>query len=679
MHVLIPLMQFLADKGMASGEVMDIFGMTEGTSDVIQEKAAQLKDKMKEKAEDLKDAIQEKTHRGIHRMQGSGEDIDSGIPSKEDVSASVESLKGKLDEAKKQGFRYIEGGDSSQMSEKAIESENKFKDGSGGFREGVFEGIKDRAQGGVSKVKEQLGVNDDIHENARDVAQESINTVKDKASDIHERMGGVAQERMNKVSGIQERAKDAVLEGVSMVKEKASDAKEGANYAVQEGIGKMEEKASDAKERTKDVIQEGIGKMEERAGEVKERAKEAIQEGMSKVKEKASDVKEGTHYVVQEGMNKMQEKASEVKEGTQETIGEMWDNAHGVKEVGGHAHTIKGNGHQHNKVWDLLERAKERFRTRKGENGHENGLVVRVHELCSWVQRGEDESIPPIRRVVEMDYTTTKLDVAALQESYAHLMKSAIASIARSREVFEKAVEVNGRGDWKENYTYFAESAERALKGAEEMFERVVGKLGGIGNVGMTGISSPNPSIGRFVHTIYAKFRPLLRTLYLGVFSATYGMAMWMTFLSGHILSRVLPRQHLGISLEQLSSVYLRLTTCGLMLCASIHALMHSWVGANQSERWQYVNFGVSLVGSIVNTLLIEPKMSKVINEKLKLEKEEGRGQLSTKELDEATRTQFTVIDIKLKSLHRMASGFNLVVLGGLTWHLWYLANRLVL
>ena len=36
MHVLIPLMQFLvADKGMASGEAMDIFGMSEGTSDVI--------------------------------------------------------------------------------------------------------------------------------------------------------------------------------------------------------------------------------------------------------------------------------------------------------------------------------------------------------------------------------------------------------------------------------------------------------------------------------------------------------------------------------------------------------------------------------------------------------------------------------------------------------------------
>ena len=38
MHVLIPLMQFhAADKGMASGEAMDIFGIPEGTSDVIQE------------------------------------------------------------------------------------------------------------------------------------------------------------------------------------------------------------------------------------------------------------------------------------------------------------------------------------------------------------------------------------------------------------------------------------------------------------------------------------------------------------------------------------------------------------------------------------------------------------------------------------------------------------------
>lgn len=63
-----------------------------------------------------------------------------------------------------------------------------------------------------------------------------------------------------------------------------------------------------------------------------------------------------------------------------------------------------------------------------------------------------------------------------------------------------------------------------------------------------------------------------------------------------------------------------------------------------------------------------------VMFERLKFEKEEGRGQSGEEVDDEAVKA----IDVKFKRLHQIASSLNLGVVAGLTWHLWYLANRLI-
>ena len=56
------------DKSMGSGEAMDVFGMHDGTSDVIQEKAAQLKDSIKEKASNVKEGAVDSVQEGIGKM-----------------------------------------------------------------------------------------------------------------------------------------------------------------------------------------------------------------------------------------------------------------------------------------------------------------------------------------------------------------------------------------------------------------------------------------------------------------------------------------------------------------------------------------------------------------------------------------------------------------------------------
>jgi hypothetical protein len=66
-----------------------------------------------------------------------------------------------------------------------------------------------------------------------------------------------------------------------------------------------------------------------------------------------------------------------------------------------------------------------------------------------------------------------------------------------------------------------------------------------------------------------------------------------------------------------------------------------------------------------------------VMFERLKVEKEEGRGlenaasALDAKQLMEDQKKKLAIIDQQFKTLHSYSSALNMISLGGLTCHLW--------
>lgn len=74
-----------------------------------------------------------------------------------------------------------------------------------------------------------------------------------------------------------------------------------------------------------------------------------------------------------------------------------------------------------------------------------------------------------------------------------------------------------------------------------------------------------------------------------------------------------------------------------------------------------------------------------VMFERLKMEKEEGRGlentanPLDAKQVMEDQKKKLNSINQQFKTLHGYSSAVNLISLGGLTCHLWHLANRLMI
>jgi hypothetical protein len=104
----------------------------------------------------------------------------------------------------------------------------------------------------------------------------------------------------------------------------------------------------------------------------------------------------------------------------------------------------------------------------------------------------------------------------------------------------------------------------------------------------------------------------LTRALHLFTFSTVYGSAFWVTFVSGMILSKHVPRQQFGYVQSRMFPVYLRIVAVGQAVLLLLHSLLHPWFSAESAERMQLFNFAVMLASTLLNAYVLEPRATKV-------------------------------------------------------------------
>jgi hypothetical protein len=174
----------------------------------------------------------------------------------------------------------------------------------------------------------------------------------------------------------------------------------------------------------------------------------------------------------------------------------------------------------------------------------------------------------------------------------------------------------------------------------------------------------------------------LTRFLYLITFATTYGSAIWMTFVSGVILSKSIPRQQFGFVQSRIFPLYLKFVAMGDVILLVLYSIMHPLRSTDSSGVWQLVNLVLLIIGTVFNVFILEPKTTKLFVERMKLEKEEGRG------LDYNTRTspllqrgekKLEAGKQQFKILHGYSTILNLASLAGLTLHAWHLAHHLAM
>lgn len=187
--------------------------------------------------------------------------------------------------------------------------------------------------------------------------------------------------------------------------------------------------------------------------------------------------------------------------------------------------------------------------------------------------------------------------------------------------------------------------------------------------------------------------RSAVAVLHLLGFGIAFGTCVWVTFLSGHVLASSLARQQFAAVQSRMYPVYFR--AVGLGVAAAAAAVFVWSRERDAAERTQGYNLLGVLGMVMVNMLLLEPKTTKAMFERMKLEKEDGWGaevlNAGTEPVPAAphpasigpgkkaavAKSQIAQASGRLRRLNSYSSLLNVLSLMALCWHLVHLARRL--
>ncbi|KAM1316525.1 hypothetical protein ACFX15_019427 [Malus domestica] len=208
----------------------------------------------------------------------------------------------------------------------------------------------------------------------------------------------------------------------------------------------------------------------------------------------------------------------------------------------------------------------------------------------------------------------------------------------------------------------------------------------------------------------------LMSVTHLFGLATAYGMCMWITFVSSHVLAWSLPPQQFGMVQSKIYKVYFKAMAYSVGMALLGHLWRHrsSLFRGKAADMLQNYNLIAALSMILFNMMYLEPRSTKVMFERMKIEKEEGRGrervhidarisreagqqqqqQQTTTEGEPSITTPPQVLrreqqvvepDIerlnemreRLKKLNTCSSFLNIASLMALSWHLVYLAQHL--
>ncbi|EAW84194.1 MBC3205, isoform CRA_b, partial [Homo sapiens] len=100
----------------------------------------------------------------------------------------------------------------------------------------------------------------------------------------------------------------------------------------------------------------------------------------------------------------------------------------------------------------------------------------------------------------------------------------------------------------------------------------------------------------------------LIKMVHLLVLSGAWGMQMWVTFVSGFLLFRSLPRHTFGLVQSKLFPFYFHISMGCAFINLCILASQHAWAQLTFWEASQLYLLFLSLTLATVNARWLEPR-----------------------------------------------------------------------
>ncbi|XP_048131389.1 uncharacterized protein LOC115755510 isoform X1 [Rhodamnia argentea] len=379
-------------------------------------------------------------------------------------------------------------------------------------------------------------------------------------------------------------------------------------------------------------------------------------------------------------------------------------------------------GHLYQGAKDVLERSKDKVKEaassvvpeRKEDGGGRgytgakelicDALGKCKHGIASSLEKAKEEVTEKVHKVEEDARQAKDAAEEKLRRAGEMAREAAQEAGEKARETFEstrgavQTAKEEGKmmaEDIRRNVSVAAGAAkERAKEKAEEAKEAATSVGSRLRRLGETA--------RRHVASLFDR-RTLAGLVHLLGFAMAYGTCAWVTFVSSYVLAGALPRQQFGMVQSKMYPVYFRAMFSSVALTLVGHLLGQGrQVFASKPEMLQGLNLLASLPLVLANMLYLEPRATKIMFERMKLEKEEGRGRehqggaeatraterrpplpddaaAPTQEDREgdALRSRVARLNERLRKLNSYSSLLNVATLMALTWHLVCLAQRI--
>ncbi|KAF5192339.1 late embryogenesis abundant domain-containing protein / LEA domain-containing protein [Thalictrum thalictroides] len=488
--------------------------------------------------------------------------------------------------------------------------------------------------------------------------------------------------------------------------DKAKENMEGAEKKTKEAVGKAEESVFETGHKAIGTAKEGWGK----AKETGDMTMQVSKEGLTKAGEGVFDLAHEVEEIKKNAAKKVLKTAGVFEENldnAEECVYKLAQEVIEQKKRAGNK-ILEAGEIAIGKTKEAVGKAKESV-SEKGKEFKEF-VVKKVHELEETGEKAVEKTKEGVGKAKETMYETGEMAMDKATEGFAKTGES----------VHEKAQEVKERT--KEAEEKVREDMRIIGKVVKKGHDSIVDhrsirtKAGGLLKEGCMNFSI---MYGRGREAVFdaAKYAvapevvyPALGVLHLLGLATAYGLSVWVTFVSSYVLSVTLPRQQFGIVQSKIYPVYFKalLGSIGCSLLA--HTLRHPHWGLNS---FQAHNMLACLGLVLFNLLYLEPQATKVMFDKMKLDKEEGRGTTSEQqqmgepttsttagitetgvtgitetgvagepiagrvEVPEEVTSRLRELNRRLKNLNTISSLLNVVTLMSVTWQLVYLGRGL--
>ncbi|XP_011096288.1 uncharacterized protein LOC105175521 [Sesamum indicum] len=437
---------------------------------------------------------------------------------------------------------------------------------------------------------------------------------------------------------------------------------------------KLSEKMEDAKEKIKEVsssVVPDVGKVGNQEEEIHHRFSpgELVCDAYGKCKRIIAGAVGKTKEAVAETGHEAADKVYSSKEGAKEAVSEAVGK---VKDTATHAA---------HKVSDKIQEAKANVKDSASE------ISSKAKQEAAQKARGVKEQAEKVKRHVYDAVDAAKKVKEDTERETSRKMEGA------KEMVSEKAEE------WMENASGRARETIRVKKERQKELSEILRNAREVA-VDVFNYMLPPERVASF-----------MGILHLMGFAAAYGMCVWITFASSHVLAGALPRQQFAMVQSKIYPVYFKAMAYSVGMALFGHLMM------SLSQRKGFVpvsggmfqgfNIMASLAMILVNLLFMEPRASKVMLERMKKEKEEGSGKegqateptgrvadsdstaaaagrvttggTTTKENPDAALAKAQIIRLTatLERLNSYSSFLNVLTLTSLTWHLAQLGQHL--